>query len=50
MSKFNSERLSVEYRNGVMATGPIIPRNYTLTHSDFTGGTILNNWNSICVG
>ena len=27
MSKFNSERLSVEYRNGVTATEPIIPRN-----------------------
>ena len=37
MSKFNSKRLSVEYRNGVTATEPIIPRKYTLTHSDFTG-------------
>lgn len=41
MSKFNSEKLSVEYRNGVMATGPIIPRNYTLTHSDVTGELFL---------
>ena len=41
MSTFNSERLSVEYRNGVTATGPIIPRNYTLTHSDFTGELFL---------
>lgn len=41
MSKFNPEKLSVEYRNGVTATGPIIPRNYTLTHSDFTGELFL---------
>jgi len=37
MSKFNSEMLSVEYRNGLTATEPIIPRKYTLTHSDFSG-------------
>ena len=41
MSKFNSERLSVEYRNGVTATEPIIPRHYTLTHSDLTGELFL---------
>jgi len=41
VTKFNSERLSVEYRNGVTATEPIIPRNYTLTHSDFTGELFL---------
>ena len=41
MSKFNSERLSVEYRNGVTATEPIIPRNHTLTHSDSTGEIFL---------
>ncbi|WP_153730861.1 staygreen family protein [Sporosarcina obsidiansis] len=41
MSKFNSERLSVEYRNGVTTTEPIIPRNHTLTHSDFTAELFL---------
>lgn len=41
MSKFNPEKLSVEYRDGVMATEPIIPRKYTLTHSDFTGELFL---------
>ena len=41
MSKFNSEKLSVEYRNGVTATEPIIPRHHTLTHSDFTGELLL---------
>jgi hypothetical protein len=41
LSKFNPERLSIKYRNGVTATGPIIPRNYTLTHSDYTGELFL---------
>ena len=41
MSKFNPEKLSVEYRDGVTATGPIIPRQYTLTHSDSTGDLFL---------
>ncbi|PZX05725.1 staygreen protein [Psychrobacillus insolitus] len=41
MSRFNSEGLSVKYRDGVTATEPIIPRKYTLTHSDFTGELFL---------
>lgn len=41
MSKFNSEKLSVEYRDCVTATEPIISRKYTLTHSDFTGELFL---------
>ena len=41
MSKFIPERLSVEYRDGVTATEPIIPRYYTLTHSDLTGELFL---------
>ena len=41
MSKFNPERLTVEYRDGVTTTEPIVPRNYTLTHSDFTGELFL---------
>ena len=41
MSKFNPEKLTVEYRNGVNAWGPIIPRHHTLTHSDFTGELFL---------
>lgn len=41
MSKFNPERLTVEYRNGVTAMEPIIPRKYTLTHSDSTGELFL---------
>lgn len=41
LSKFQPERLSVEYRDGVTATAPIIPRRYTLTHSDTTGQLFL---------
>ena len=41
MSKFSPERLTVEYRDGVSATEPIISRCHTLTHSDFTGQLFL---------
>ena len=41
MSKFRPERLSVEYRDGITATAPIMPRCYTLTHSDETGQLFL---------
>lgn len=41
MNKFNPERLSVEYRDGVTAQEPIIPRHHTLTHSDNTGELFL---------
>ncbi|MFL0580966.1 staygreen family protein [Solibacillus silvestris] len=41
MNKFNPERLSVEYRDGVTATEPVISRHHTLTHSDDTGELFL---------
>ncbi|MBS4223830.1 staygreen family protein [Lederbergia citrea] len=41
MSKFYPEKLSVKYRDDVTATEPIIPRRYTLTHSDLTGELFL---------
>ena len=41
MSKFNPEKLTVEYRDGVSATEPVIQRRHTLTHSDFTGELFL---------
>lgn len=41
MSKFIPEKLSVEYRGGVTPTEPIMPRRYTLTHSDVTGDLFL---------
>lgn len=40
MSRLNPERLQVEFV-GVSPTEPIIPRRYTLTHSDFTGDLFL---------
>ena len=42
LSTFNSEKLSVEYMDGVTATEPFMPRRYTLTHSDLTGELFLN--------
>jgi hypothetical protein len=41
MSKFKPEKLSVEFIDGVTATSPVIPRRYTLTHSDSTGDLFL---------
>lgn len=40
MSRLNLEKLHVEYV-GVYPTKPIIPRRYTLTHSDLTGDLYL---------
>lgn len=41
MSKLDPEKLSVEFRDGVTSTDPIIPRRYTLTHSDITAELFL---------
>jgi len=41
MSKLNPEKLSVDFREGVTTTEPIIPRRYTLTHSDITAELFL---------
>ncbi|MCM3763791.1 staygreen family protein [Neobacillus niacini] len=41
MSPFNPEKLFVTYSTGVTATEPVIPRRYTLTHSDSTGDLFL---------
>ncbi|SFD15394.1 staygreen family protein [Clostridium uliginosum] len=41
MSKLNPEKLSVDFRPGVTPTEPIIPRKYTLTHSDITAELFL---------
>lgn len=41
MSKFNPEKLSVQYRDGITEMQPVIPRRYTLTHSDETGNLFL---------
>ncbi|WP_026896253.1 staygreen family protein [Clostridiisalibacter paucivorans] len=41
MKTLNPEKLNVEFKKGVDETGPIIPRRYTLTHSDTTGELFL---------
>jgi Staygreen protein len=41
LSKFIPEKLSVIYKDSVTATEPVIPRRYTLTHSDITGDLFL---------
>ena len=42
LSTFYPEKLSVEYMDGANTTEPVIPRRYTLTHSDLTGELFLN--------
>ncbi|GAA0719652.1 staygreen family protein [Clostridium malenominatum] len=42
MGRLNPEKLTVEFRTGVTPTEPIIPRRYTLTHSDTTGQLFLD--------
>lgn len=41
MEKLNPEKLSVELRDGVTWTQPVIGRKYTLTHSDITAELFL---------
>lgn len=38
---FDPEKLSVTYQGGVTAAAPVLPRRYTLTHSDGTGELFL---------
>lgn len=41
MSRLNPEQLHVKFMPGIMPEGPIVPRRYTLTHSDVTGNLYL---------
>lgn len=41
MKRLDPDKLSVEYNTGVTPISPIIPRRYTLTHSDDTGELFL---------
>ncbi len=41
MSHFSPEKLNVTFLAGVTPTAPVIPRFYTLTHSDRTGDLFL---------
>ena len=55
MPRFNPKKLHIAFKDGVRPDSPLIPRCYTLTHSDFTGELFLkiaadfdiaaiNNW------
>lgn len=55
MPHFNPKKLHVAFKDGVKPGSPVVPRCYTLTHSDFTGDLYLtiaadvdlkalNNW------
>lgn len=41
MKRLDPEKLNVEYRGDVTKISPIIPRKYTLTHSDVTAELFL---------
>ncbi len=41
MNRLDPDKLSVEYKPGVTPVSPIIPRRYTLTHSDETAELFL---------
>lgn len=41
MKRLNPEKLSVSFHSGVTPLNPIIPRRYTLTHSDTTAELFL---------
>jgi hypothetical protein len=41
MSRLDPTKLHVQWRPGVTPQGPILPRRYTLTHSDATGDLFL---------
>jgi hypothetical protein len=41
MSRLDTDKLSVEFRDGVTSAGPVMHRRYTLTHSDITAELFL---------
>lgn len=41
MIRLNPEKLSVQFRQGVTKTSPILGRHYTMTHSDITAELFL---------
>ncbi len=41
MTELNPSKLHVKFADGVLPQGPIVPRAYTLTHSDATGDLFL---------
>jgi len=43
MSRLDPARLSVRFRDRATAEGPVLPRRYTLTHSDATRQAVLDH-------
>lgn len=41
MSHLNPNKLHVDFMGSVTQEGPVVPRAYTLTHSDSTGDLFL---------
>jgi hypothetical protein len=41
MSRLRPDKLHTQFGEGVSADGPLVPRRYTLTHSDATGDLFL---------
>jgi len=41
MTRLNPKKLHVQFAAGITPKGPLIPRRYTLTHSDSTGELFL---------
>ena len=41
MSRLRPEKLHVQFEEGATPEGPVVPRRYTLTHSDATGDLFL---------
>lgn len=37
MKELNEDKIFIEYRDNISPTNPLLPRRYTLTHSDETG-------------
>jgi hypothetical protein len=42
MRRLNPEKLRVKFLSGAKPESPIVPRRYTLTHSDLTGNLFLS--------
>lgn len=41
MDKLDPNKLIIDFKRGISQDGPIIPRNYTVTHSDDTGDILI---------
>ena len=41
MSRLQPDKLHVQFARGTAPDGPVVPRRYTMTHSDTTGDLFL---------